>query len=830
MKVNLAWLAELVEPAVDERELLKRVNTQLGEIESVEDLGAKYAGALIVRVVRVGPHPDADKLRRCLIDDGRTSDSASRLPDGSVEVVCGAPNVKAGMLAVWLPPGASVPAGGGPIAAKEIRGVLSQGMLASASELDLGPDAGAIAEVDPGRTALPAGSDPAGAPFAAAFDLATVIDIENKMFTHRPDCFGLLGVAREIAAITGSEFKEPAWYLPDETSLSDTGTAVKAESRCPRLVPRIRAAVIGGLSAVGESDLLTAARLASVGIKPVNNVVDATNYAMYLSGQPTHAFDYDKLRGLSPGAADRPLSLVARESRPGERLRLLNGKTLTFDQPAVLIAAGDRPVALGGIMGGAEAEVDENTKTVLLECANFDMYNLRRTTMHYGVFSEAATRFTKGQSPAQIPAVAAFAAGLIARAAGGEAGETCEALAEGGRFKPAAVATTPDFINGLLGSHLPAMEIAALLEAVGFETALKGENLEVSPPFWRTDIGIPEDVAEEIGRLNGGYDSLEPVLPAVPISPPAADDLMELRTRIRRRLASAGASEVMGYSFVADDFVKAAGQDPDNSFRLANRLNPGLQAYRQSLTPSVLALAESNRRLGYKDFALFEVGCAHGKRPAAVDGEGLPLDLQRTALVCRRSAGLGLAFYTARRCLDLLAESCGLRLDYRPLPAGGAELPVQRPYAAFPAAGVYAGDLPLGVVGLLEPSGRCAGWEIDTALLLQAAKAAGKTAYRELAKYPRSSQDLTLKVPLALAFAELNRTLASALEDAGRGFAAELRPLGIFQPAAETAAKNVSFRLTAWRADRTLRRGEVSAVIDALAEAAAADCGAVRVV
>ena len=831
MKVNLAWLAELVDPVVDERELLKRINTQLGEIETVEDLGAKYGGALIVKVVEVKPHAGADKLSCCLIDDGKGSSAAARRSDGLVEVVCGAPNVRAGMLAVWLPPGSTVPADGSVIGAKEIRGVLSQGMLASASELDFGADGDSIAEVDPSRTALPAGSDPLGASFAAAFNLATtVIDIENKMFTHRPDCFGLLGVAREIAAITKSEFKKPAWYRLDEAKLAEEGKVIKVESQCPQLVPRLRAVVIDGLSGAGGSDLLTAARLSSVGIKPVNNIVDITNYAMYLSGQPTHAFDFDKLRHLSADQ-DKPVSLIARESRPGERLRLLNGKTLTFDQPAIVIATDDQPVALGGIMGGAETEVDSKTKTILLECANFDMYNLRRTTMYYGVFSEAATRFTKGQSPAQIPSVATWTSKLIASSAGGQVGEACEALTKAGLRRSAAVATTPDFVNDLLGSQLTAMEIAALLEAVEFETALNGENLEAVPPFWRTDIEIPEDIVEEIGRLNGGYASLTPVLPARPIRPPVADELMELRSEVRRRLASAGASEVMGYSFVADDFLSAAGQNPDNSFRLANRLNPGLQAYRQSLTPSVLALAEGNRRLGYKDFALFEVGCAHRKQPPVKDDEGLPLDLQRTAFVCHRSEpDAGLAFYTARRCLDLLAAGLGLTLDYRPPAPNGNQLPMQQPYVAGRSAEIYAGDQFLGVAGLLEPTGRYAGWEIDTAVLLQAA-ASAKTTYKELAKHPKSSQDLTLKVPAAVAFADLNKVLTASLAAAGRqGFAADLRPLGIFQPEGETATKNISFRLTVWRGDRTLRRGEVSAIVDALVKAAAKDCGGSQVV
>lgn len=836
MKINLAWLADFVDLQLDQAELLNRINTQLGEIESIVDLGQKYKDALIVKVAKVESHPQADKLSVCLIDDNQICKTAKR-QQGYVQLVCGASNVKAGMLAVWLPPQACVPAtyaSGAEIKldAREIRGVLSYGMLASAFELDIGSESDEILEVKAMNSDLPLGyprivanDDLIGRSFALTFNLqTTVVDIENKMFTHRPDCFGLLGVAREIAAITKSRFKRPSWYISaEDLSSSQSDTSLEIDVRCPELVPRFRATIIRDLKNVGPSDLLMRSRLASVGFKPVNSVVDATNYVMYVSGQPTHAFDYDKFLDLSSNKSGSP-GLVVRQSEKGEELRLLNGKTVTFDQPAIVIATDKCPVALGGIMGGVETEVDAGTKNILLECANFDMYNLRRTTMHYGIFSEAATRFTKGQSLAQIPAVTKRTSALIAGFANGQSDSpVCEFLSKDSRSQNKPLLTTAIFISSRLGLQLSAEAISDLLKAVEFEVKIDGEQLQIESPFWRTDIEIAEDIVEEVGRLIG-YMTLTPVLPVRSVKPAGKDELLGLRAKIRRYLAARGASEAMSYSFVSTDLFNRSGQDPDNAFHLSNPLNPSLEAYRQSLTPSLLDLVEGNRRLGYKDFALFEVGCVHQKNQEEIDMDGLPLDLQRVAFVCHRAEPrLGSPFYTARRHLDLIASSLNLELLYKPYPQlKPSEVPaMSRVYDLKNSAQVEVGGLDLGIVGLLNQNGTYAGWEIKTDVLLKAQAKAETNNYRALARYPKSSQDLTLKAPLKTAYGELRATLTDVLTAYHQnGWQTDLKLLNIFYAKKDSAVKNISFRLLAWHQEKTVQKEEVSEMVSALVAAA----------
>ena len=637
MKVNLAWLADLTDLSVDKQKLLEAINTQLGEVETSEDLAAKYADVLIVEVVKIKTHPQADRLKVCLINDSQAIKAVERDEQGLIEVVCGASNLRQGMFACWLPPTAKLPcdfakAQAPSLEALEIRGVKSWGMLASALELDLGNDDQGILElradcqVGAGYPIVKPNRQLVGQKLARVYGLeTTILDIDNKMFTHRPDCFGLIGVAREIAAITKSVFKPPVWYTPLESKPSlEADQSLALEIKTPELAECFRALIIKDLQ-VRPADLSLQFRLASVGIKPVNNIVDWSNYMMYLTGQPTHAFDYDKLVGLSQNP--KPPKLIVRLSQAGESLQLLNGKQLKFDQPALVIATDQQPVALAGIMGGSETEVDLNTKTIVLECANFNMYQLWRTSMHYGVFSEAATRFSKGQSLAQIPTVAQATAEMMTASATGQLQSTIYESKPIGQTSKATVTVHVDFINQRLGSNLTFEEIVELLEKVEFEVILKTEQLlEVKPPFWRMDIGIAEDIVEEIGRLNGGYQSLKPQLPLRPLQAIEIDKLLKLKTRIRRCLAARGANETIGYSFVSKAQLKANGQDESLSFQLLNPLNPQLEVYRQSLTPSLIQLAATNQRQGYKEFALFEIGCAHQKRADWLDQEALPLD------------------------------------------------------------------------------------------------------------------------------------------------------------------------------------------------------------
>ena len=401
MKVSLNLIKQLINfelPPVDE--LVVRVNQQLGGVDEVIDLNAKYGGARIVRVVECAKHPNADRLSVTKIDDGGVVADVPRDENGLVQVVCGAPNVHADMWAIWLPPKSTVPASFDDdepfvLDARPLRGVLSQGMLAAADELDIGTDHEGIIEIH--EHDVPAGVELASdAGFAETFGLDDyVLDIENKMFTHRPDCFGQLGAAREIAGIFHQQFTSPDWYKSVQQFTGAEGLDLTVINDVPELVPRFMAVAIRDVT-VQPSPLWLQCQLVAMGGKPVNNIVDATNYMMLMTAQPTHAYDYDKLRGHK---------LEARMARDGEKVCLLNGKEYELTSDDIVIADGEGVIGLAGIMGGAGTEVSNETKNIVLECANFDMYALRRTAMRHGIFTDALTRFNKGQSPLQNAAV-----------------------------------------------------------------------------------------------------------------------------------------------------------------------------------------------------------------------------------------------------------------------------------------------------------------------------------------------------------------------------------------------------------------------------------------
>jgi phenylalanyl-tRNA synthetase beta chain len=461
MKVSVSWIRNLnnlyktsadpMPKGIDD--LVEKIGAQLGAVEEVIDLGKRYEGIVVVKVVSCEKHPNADKLSLCFVDDGGVVKDVERNEQGHVQVVCGAPNVKAGLTVAWIPPGATVPSTYDKdpfvLEARELRGKVSNGMLASPQELALGDSHEGILviteEVD------------SGTPFAKVYKLDDyIIDIENKMFTHRPDLFGQLGIAREIAGIYNHSFKSPSWYkidaqIPESGSQDDLKVEVKNE--IPELVPRFCLLPIKDIK-VGPSPAWMQSVLSRIGVKSINNIVDLTNYYAHLTAQPSHAYDYDKLKALSSGGGAQ---FVIRKSKKGEKLKLLGGKEITLQEGAIMIATDKQAIGLGAVMGGAETEVDENTKNIVLEVANFDMNTIRRMSMAYGLFTDASTRFTKGQSPLQNQAVVAKLAEDVMRFAGGRVSGSliddnhidAEVLKRGSLFP--AVNTTVGFINERLG-------------------------------------------------------------------------------------------------------------------------------------------------------------------------------------------------------------------------------------------------------------------------------------------------------------------------------------------------------------------------------------------
>lgn len=828
MKVSLNWLNQFTDIDISVDELVEKIGAQLGAVEEVVDLGKKYQGVIVAKVITCQKHPNADKLSLCTIDDGGITPDVNRDENGNVQVVCGAPNVRAGLLVAWLPPGSTVPSTVDKdplvLGARELRGVVSNGMLASASELAISDDHNGIVELD--IDAAP------GSSFAEVYQLNDyIIDIENKMFTHRPDCFGVLGVAREVAGIQHKAFKSPNWYLQslDRIKPGHTKLPLKVSNTITDLVPRFMAVAMADVT-VRPSPFTMQTYLSRVGLRPINNIVDITNYLMYLTGQPNHAYDADKLQKYGD------LSLETRMSRKGDKIKLLNGKEVELqDDSTILITSNDVPVGIAGAMGGADTEVDESTKNIVIECANFDMYSIRRTSMKYGLFTDAVTRFNKGQSKLQNDRVLEEAVTLVQSLA--TAHVASDVIDAHGTLADAiSVRVSAKFINDRLGLQLSSQEIATLLQNVEFNVQHAGDEVVITPPFWRTDIEIAEDIVEEVGRLYG-FDRLQLQLPTRSLAPVKPNEALKLKSHLRASLAQAGASEVLTYGFVHENLLSKVGQNKDIAFKLGNAISPDLQYFRLSLTPSLLEKVHPNIKAGYDEFALFELGKTHSK--TEMDTAGLPKEFDRLALVLAtnsKAAGSeGAPYFAAKKYLEVVYAGAALRyvlLSESDTFNHDMFEQMLAPFEPARAAVVFANDKLAGVVGEYKSSIRralklpdtAAGFELFLSPLLNQA---GST-YRAVARFPKVEQDITLKVPADVPYQTVVSFVFDNL-DTPENYQKSLTPVDIFQKANDKEHKQITLRLSISSNDRTLVAEEVNKLLDDVAAKAAKTLHAERV-
>jgi phenylalanyl-tRNA synthetase beta chain len=797
MKVSVNWLEEFTDIGLSNEELVKKIGSQLGEVEETIDLAKRYEGIVIARVIGCRKHPGADKLSLCKIDNGK----------GTVQVVCGAPNVREGQLVVWIPPGKVVPATFDKdpftLEAREIRGELSHGMLASGHELGINDDHNGIVTLDKGKP---------GEGFAKTYGLDDfIIDIENKMFTHRPDCFGLLGVAREVAGIQKKKFKSPAWYTEEnKNKAAKENLALVIKNELPELVPRFMAQVVENVE-VKPSSLEIQIKLKKVGIKPINNIVDITNYAMYLTGQPLHAYDYDKVASKSSKSA----AITIRKPKKGEKLKLLGGKIIEPHSEAVMIATDKELIGIGGVTGGADTEVDAKTKNIILECANFDLYSVRRTSMIHGLFTEAVTRFSKGQSPLQNDKVFSYAVDMIGKQSGGSPSGAIHDL-HGSLPESKPMQIDNKFINARLGLNLVAEEIVEMLRNVEFKAEItRGSVLILQPPFWRTDIEIKEDIVEEVGRLYG-YDNLPLELPKTTTSPSIVDEELSIKQWIRSRLSSLGANEVLTYSFVHEELLKSAGQDKGLAFKIKNALSPELQYYRLSLAPSLIEKVHSNVKAGFDSFALFEIGKVHGK--SEIGKDGIPTELGRVAGVL--TGDYFQAKYFARQLYPESFEITYETPNKTILATHKMASSMLAPFSEKRSAVAFVNGRPLGVVGEFKPRiyqkfklpEKCAGFELFLSVI---AKAGQNTVsdYKPMPKYPLTDQDISLRTDFKTGYTDIKSALKDSLDrNSPDDVEIDIRCIDIF--AKDNKNKHTAFRISAASGKRTLTAEVMNKLLD----------------
>ena len=785
MRISLNWLKKFVDIKVSDEELVRLIGARLVEVEGVIDETHKYDKIYVVKVVEAEKIPDTH-LTRCMVDCGR---------DELVQVMCGAPNVHEGMLAAWIAPGAVVPASvheDAPfvIGTRKMLGKYdSHGMLAAADELDIGEDHEGIIEIDPEMAK-------AGDLFADVFELNDkILDIENKSLTHRPDCFGMIGFAREVAGILGQQFemdfsrdfggccrdgapepredgregrdprKVPFKLLPD--------IKITDETICPRLT-----AVVMEKHGEIKKKYLTwmDTVLAKSGMKPISPIVDATNYLMLLTGQPLHAYDYDKF--VKVGKTDKAV-LTVRLAKKGEELVLLDDTEVVLNENDIVITSNDVPVGLAGAKGGKSTMIDENTRNILLEVATFSLYNLRKTQMAHGIFSEAITRYTKGQPPYQTMTVA----------------EKCaEMLSDGFKVagmvdeypnpeKQIVVKITTNEINDLLGTNYSTELITKTLKNVGFQIKNDSDKLAITSPEWRTDIHISEDIIEEVGRLLG-YDNIEPVLP--PHYTAEKNRMFEMKRIIRDWMARYGANELLTYSFVSEQLLKKAGLDIKNSYRIVNSISPDLQLIRQSIVPSLLDKAYMNEKLPVDKFAIYEMNTVYRKELGMTD-EKVPVEKMSLGFVVAERKNNETAYYKAKKYAAKLFEELNIVAEFVPFKSNkNAEA---KPFETKRSAGIKVNGEYVGVVGEFKNSVRnefklapyAAGFEIDLDMVLTQ-----MSHKKQINVKNRKTEDLTVTT---------DKTYAEALKDVQKKYPdAVIRPGTIYQAEGQKT-RNITFHI-----------------------------------
>ena len=581
MKVSLKWLRDYVPVSLEPKELAHRLTMAGIEVGDVEEVGEPWEGVCVGRVREVNKHPNADRLRLCTVD----------LPHETFEVICGAPNVATGQNIAFARVGAELFDGhsGKPVKLKaaKIRGVVSNGMICSEKELGLSDE-------HEGILVLPEDAPP-GMPL---FDYLGDSILELELTPNRPDCLSMLGVAQEVAALTGGRVTAPdVTYDEGERSAGEMATVQIAD---PDLCSRYTAGIVTDVK-VGPSPAWMQERLKACGMRPINNVVDITNYVMMEYGQPLHSFDYDKIKDHR---------IIVRRALPGERLVTLDGEDRPLDPEMLVITAPDGPIGLAGVMGGANTEVTQDTKTLLLESANFNNVNIRRTSTRLRLRSEASLRFDKGLSPELPPRGLRRATQLLAELAGGAVAKGIIDVYPGAKDKP-SLSITESRIKQVLGISMGMDKVRGVLESLGFECEESGEStLNVAAPYWRTDISIEEDLVEEVARISG-YDDIPttPLSGRIPLNEP--DEARSLRDAVKDILAGCGMQEVVNYSLSDVKGLENAGLAhlaALNPLRIANPLRVEQEYLRLSLRPGLLANVEHNRKYHHGPLLMFEAG------------------------------------------------------------------------------------------------------------------------------------------------------------------------------------------------------------------------------
>lgn len=788
MKITLNWLRDLVDVVLAPDELADTLVMAGLEVESIEDRRPSWGQVEIATVESVVAHPNADRLRLCQV----------RKAHETVSVVCGASNMQAGDKVALAVPGTVLP-DGRRIEQASIRGQVSHGMLCSTRELGLSDEDGG------GIMILPSGAEIGTA-------LVTYLGAEDTIFElsvtpNRGDCLSVLGVAREVAALTGSPLHDR------RVTVSEGKTPARqiayVEVQAPDLCPQYHARVVCDLR-IGPSPLWMQTRLSMVGLRPINNVVDATNYVMLERGQPLHAFDLARLRGAR---------VNARRAGSRQRFETLDGGTRELLPEDLVIADGEGPVALAGVMGGLDSEIRSETVDVLLESAFFTPETVRRTARRLGLNTESSYRFERGVDPAGTRVALDRVTQLIMAHAGGQVARgVLEDHAPGRRLRP-SIRLRPARVNALLGTNLKVTEMERPLRALGATVSGRGPQVRrVIPPSHRFDLQNEVDLVEEIARLSG-YDSVPATMPAIGAGGPGMGPTRDVEQRLRERIRGAGFDEMVTLAMVSAQENADFPGLPELTGRavgLANPLSVESAELRRSLLPGLVHAFEENRRQGSGHVAGFTLGRVFAReddRYREIQMLGLLLSGTWPAAAIGASPR-ACDFFDLKGALELVFAE--LHLDAVRWEVIGTEASYLHPgkAARIEVGGVlcgYAGALHPNLVAARHLDGEPLVAELDLMRVVQYCPR--RVIFRQLPRFPTVSRDIAVVVDSEF---PAQRVL-DAVKEVAQPLVEEVRVFDHYTGSPIPAGKKSLAYTIAYRAsNRTLTDDEVNAMHDQL--------------
>ncbi|TXK91511.1 phenylalanine--tRNA ligase subunit beta [Parageobacillus sp. SY1] len=800
MFVSYKWLQEYVDlTGITAKELADRITKSGIEVESVEVLNKGAKGVVVGHVLECEQHPNADKLRKCLVDLGE---------DEPVQIICGAPNVAKGQKVAVAKVGAVLP-GNLKIKRAKLRGEESNGMICSLQEL------GIESKLVPKEYADGIFVFPSDAPVGAdALELLNLDDevLELGLTPNRADCLSMIGVAYEVAAILGRDVKLPAIELQENDENVHDYISVRVDA--PEDNPLYAGRVVKNVK-IGPSPLWMQTRLMAAGIRPHNNVVDITNYILLEYGQPLHAFDYDRL-----GSKE----IVVRRAKAGETIVTLDDTERTLTEDHLVITNGQEPVALAGVMGGANSEVRNDTTTVFIESAYFTSAVIRKASKDHGLRSEASTRFEKGIDPARTKEALDRAASLMAKYAGGEVvGGIVEAntLQE----REVTITITLDRINRVLGTAITKDEVATILTNLQFAFTEDNGTFTITVPSRRRDITIEEDIIEEVARLYG-YDRLPATLPVAEAKPGKLTPYQAKRRQVRRYLEDVGLFQAITYSLTSEEKATMFALETAEPIRLALPMSEERSVLRQSLLPHLLEVASYNRARQVENVAVYETGAVY-----LANGENeLPSEKERLAGVLTgvwhahlwQGEKKAVDFYVVKGVLDGLFELLGLtnRIEYKQ-----AKREHMHPGRT---AHILLDGKTIGFVGQLHPVVQKE-YDLKETYVFELALTDLLNAevedirYSPIPRFPSITRDIALVVDENVVAGELQK----AIIEAGGELLKEVSIFDVYKgDRLPDGKKSIAFSLRYYDPERTLTDEEVTAVHEKVIQAVEQQFGA----